>query len=124
LQRGRELVELCGDKISILSGDDATALDYMKLGARGDISVTANVAPTLMSKMCAAALAGEFVLAEQLDAKLSGLHQHLFVESNPIPVKYAVAKLGYTSNTLRLPLTPVSRDFHESIDAAMSAAEC
>jgi len=107
LQRGRELVELCGDKISILSGDDATALDYMKLGARGDISVTANVAPTLMSKMCAAALAGEFVLAEQLDAKLSGLHQHLFVESNPIPVKYAVAKLGYTSNTLRLPLTPV-----------------
>ncbi|MFT6725107.1 MAG: 4-hydroxy-tetrahydrodipicolinate synthase, partial [Arenicella sp.] len=108
LQRGQKLIDSCGHQLSILSGDDATALDYMKLGARGDVSVTANVAPRLMSDMCAAALAGDFVLAEQLDAKLRGLHAQLFVESNPIPVKYAVAKMGYTANKLRLPLTSLS----------------
>ncbi len=122
MQRGQELVRLCGDKISILSGDDATALEYMKLGAKGDISVTANVAPKLMSQMCAAALAGDFDLAEQYDAKLSALHQHLFVESNPIPVKYAVAKMGYTSNTLRLPLTSMSQEHEALIDAAITQA--
>lgn len=123
LQRGQELVKLCGDKLSILSGDDATALAYMKLGAKGDISVTANVAPQLMSKMCAAALAANFELAERLDAKLAALHQQLFIESNPIPVKYAVAKMGYTSNTLRLPLTSLSQEYETLIDAAMTDAQ-
>ena len=122
LDRGRQLLDLCGDQITILSGDDPTALAYMKLGARGDISVTANVAPALMSQMCEAALAGDFSKAEQIDAQLSGLHNDLFVESNPIPVKYAVAKMGYTSNTLRLPLIPLSESNHAAVDAAMQQA--
>lgn len=122
LQRGKELVDACGDKLSILSGDDPTALEYMKLGARGDVSVTANVAPKLMSDMCAAALAGDFVLAESFDAKLRGLHDTLFVESNPIPVKYAVSKMGYTENILRLPLTTLSSGLEEQVDSAMAMA--
>jgi len=122
MQRGKELVDACGDKLSILSGDDPTALDYMKLGARGDISVTANVAPKLMSDMCAAALAGDFSLAETFDKKLRGLHDKLFVESNPIPVKYAVSKMGYTANVLRLPLTALSAELEEQVDSAMAMA--
>ena len=94
----------------------------MKLGAKGDISVTANVAPSIMSQMCNAALSGDFSLAEKLDQKLQLLHRDLFLESNPIPVKYAVSKLGYTSNKLRLPLTPLSKDFETTLDAAMAAA--
>ena len=122
LQRGRELLDLCGDKLSILSGDDPTALDYMRLGARGDISVTANVAPVLMSQMCNAALAGDFDAAQAIDLKLSGLHKHLFVESNPIPVKYAVSKMGYTANVLRLPLVAVSEQYQSEIEQAMEQA--
>jgi len=124
LERGRQLVELCGDKITILSGDDPTALEYMKLGARGDISVTANVAPKLMSDMCAAALNGDFDKAQQYDEKLRLLHRDLFLESNPIPVKYAVSKQGFTANTLRLPLTPLSAEYEEAVDNAMQAASC
>jgi len=123
LQRGKQLLDLCGDKLSILSGDDPTALEYMKLGARGDISVTANVAPQLMSEMCDAALKGDFARAEQLDAKLTALHRDLFLESNPIPVKYAVAKMGYTSNVLRLPLTAMSKQHEAALDSAMALAQ-
>lgn len=122
MQRGRELIDVCGDKLSILSGDDPTALDFMRLGAQGDISVTANVAPALMSQMCRAALDGDFDKAEKLDKRLSGLHQSLFVESNPIPVKYAVSKMGYTNNTLRLPLVPVSDSYEKQVDSAMVQA--
>ena len=122
LERGKALVDACGDKLNILSGDDPTALEFMKLGAKGDISVTANVAPSIMSQMCNAALSGDFSLAEELDQKLQLLHRDLFLESNPIPVKYAVSKLGYTSNKLRLPLTPLSKDFETTLDAAMVAA--
>jgi len=122
LERGKALVDLCGHQLTILSGDDPTALEYMKLGARGDISVTANVAPKLMSDMCAAALAGDFDLAKQIDAKLRGLHAKLFIESNPIPVKYAVSKMGYTANTLRLPLTPLSSELEAQVDEAMKQA--
>lgn len=122
LERGKALVDACGDKLNILSGDDPTALEFMKLGAKGDISVTANVAPSIMSQMCNAALSGDFSLAEELDQKLQLLHRDLFLESNPIPVKYAVSKLGYTSNKLRLPLTPLSKDFETTLDAAMAAA--
>lgn len=122
LVRGKELLDLCGEHISILSGDDPTALDYMRLGARGDISVTANVAPALMSQMCDAALSGDFSLATKIDEKLRLLHRDLFLESNPIPVKYAVSKLGYTSNVLRLPLTPLSTELESVVDTAMLAA--
>ena len=122
LNRGKELLALCGDKLAILSGDDPTALEYMRLGARGDISVTANVAPALMSEMCAAALAGDFEKAQSLDLRLSGLHQQLFVESNPIPVKYAVSKMGYTNNVLRLPLVPLTQSLEALIGQAMRQA--
>lgn len=123
LERGKALLDLVGDKIAVLSGDDPTALAYMKLGAKGDISVTANVAPTLMSKMCAAALNGDFDLAQKYDDKLRGLHTDLFVEANPIPVKYAVYKLGFGANFLRLPLTTLSDNHIALIDAAMAQAE-
>ena len=123
LERGKKLIDLVGDKIAMLSGDDPTALAYMKLGARGDISVTANVAPALMSQMCELALAGKFSEAEALDVKLTGLHTSLFVEANPIPVKYAVHKLGFGADFLRLPLTSVSPEFHAEIESAMSLAE-
>jgi 4-hydroxy-tetrahydrodipicolinate synthase len=123
LKRGKALIELCGDRLTILSGDDATALDYIKLGARGDISVTANVAPGLMSKMCTAGLAGDFELAEKLDQRLQALHRDLFLESNPIPVKYAVSKMGYTANALRLPLTPLSDKHQTAVAEAMAQAD-
>jgi len=122
LERGKALIDLCGHQLSILSGDDPTALEYMKLGARGDVSVTANVAPKLMSGMCSAALAGDFDLAEKIDAKLRGLHTELFIESNPIPVKYAVSKMGYTANKLRLPLTSLSLELEPQVDEAMKQA--
>ncbi|GAA6138430.1 4-hydroxy-tetrahydrodipicolinate synthase [Arenicella sp. 4NH20-0111] len=122
LRRGKELLDLVGDKISILSGDDPTALEYMQLGAKGDISVTANVAPKAMADMCAAALEGDFETAERIDKTLRGLHNDLFVESNPIPVKYAVAKLGFGANFLRLPLTAVSEEQRPRIDDAMARA--
>lgn len=119
LVRGKELINRTQGKLMVYSGDDATALELMKLGAKGDISVTANVAPATMSAMCEAALAGDFTTAEALDSKLQALHNDLFVESNPIPVKYAVAKLGYTANTLRLPLTSLSSEYTGLIDQAM-----
>ena len=122
LQRGQQLLDLCGDRLSIVSGDDPTALEYMKLGARGDISVTANVAPALMSQMCKEALAGNFDVATEIDARLRGLHNNLFLESNPIPVKYAVSKLGFTENVLRLPLTSMATEYEAAVDKAMQQA--
>lgn len=123
LQRGKQLIDLCGDRISILSGDDATALDLIKLGGRGDVSVTANVAPKLMHEMCAAALRGDFATADALDLALQDLHRDLFLESNPIPVKYAVSKLGFGTNVLRLPLTKLAAENQNLIDVAMSKAD-
>lgn len=122
LERGKQLIDACGDKLTILSGDDATALEFMRLGGRGDISVTANVAPSLMQRMCNAALTGDFEAAAAVDKKLQGLHRELFLESNPIPVKYAVSVLGFTSNTLRLPLTSLQEQYKARVDAAMKEA--
>lgn len=122
MQRGKELIDLCADRLAILSGDDPTALALMKLGAVGDISVTANVAARQMSELCEAALRQDFETASSIDQKLRGLHDNLFVESNPIPVKYAVSKLGFTSNRLRLPLTPLSSQYESTLDAAITQA--
>lgn len=119
LTRGKALIDSTQGKLTVYSGDDATALGLMKLGAKGDISVTANVAPATMSAMCEAALVGDFETADALDQRLQALHNDLFVESNPIPVKYAVSKLGYTANNLRLPLTPLSSEHTGLIDMAM-----
>lgn len=123
LDRAREVIALCPEDFAVYSGDDATARKLMLLGGHGDISVTANVAPKLMSEMCAAALSGDATKALQLDSKLAPLHDSLFVEANPIPVKWAVAELGLLANVLRLPMTPLSETYHEVVRAAMRSAE-
>tara|TARA_B110000879_G_scaffold144388_1_gene187587 strand:- start:27717 stop:28595 length:879 start_codon:yes stop_codon:yes gene_type:complete len=123
LERGRQIIDQCPEDFAVYSGDDATARELMLLGGKGDISVTANVAPKLMSEMCAAALSGDALRALELDAKLAPLHNSLFVEANPIPVKWAVAELGLLANSLRLPMTPLSESHHEVVRSAMRSAE-
>ena len=120
--RVRELVDAATKGFVVLSGDDATAREAIGGGARGVISVTANVAPRAMSEMVAAALAGDGAKARELDARLAGLHRELFVESNPIPVKWALAQMGLIGGALRLPLTPLSEAHHATVRAAARAA--
>lgn len=120
--RGLDIVKRWGDKIDVYSGDDATAKALMLGGAKGVISVTANVAPALMKAMTAAALAGDASQADMLDAQLAGLHQHLFDESNPIPTKWALSEMGLIPSGIRLPLTPLSPQFHDSLKLAMTQA--
>lgn len=122
LERAREILKRCGNQIDVISGDDATALELMLAGAKGDISVTANVAPRAMHEMCQAALAGDRQTAESINAKLIALHTNLFVEANPIPVKFAVHKMGYGANTLRLPLVPLSKQYESLVLDAMQQA--
>lgn len=120
--RMRELVELASKDFAILSGDDATACRSILAGARGLISVTANVAPGAMSIMVAAAMKGDTVQAERLDAPLAALHRDLFLEANPIPVKWAMARLGMIESGLRLPLTELSAMHHPALLAALRTA--
>ena len=122
IERIQELVQRLGERMDVYSGDDALAAAAMLNGARGVISVTANVAPQLMHEMCVAALAGDRVQAEALDARLAGLHRALFLESNPIPVKWAVAQLGLIPAGIRLPLTPLSEALYPDVRAAMRQA--
>jgi 4-hydroxy-tetrahydrodipicolinate synthase len=107
----------------IYSGDDASALALLLLGGHGVISVTANVAPKIMHDMCMAAFSGNLAAARQLNNKLLGLHVDLFVEANPIPVKWAVAQMGLIGSGIRLPLTPLSSQYHALIRAAMRQAD-
>jgi 4-hydroxy-tetrahydrodipicolinate synthase len=120
--RIRELVASCGADFKVLSGDDLTARDSIGLGAAGVISVTANCAPRAMADMVAAALRGERAVATQIDQRLVALHRNLFVESNPIPVKWAVARMGLIGGTLRLPLTELSAEFHPVVTESLFAA--
>ncbi len=122
MARGKELVERCGDRIDIYSGDDATTLELMKLGGKGGISVTANVVPREMHQMCASALAGEYDQAAATNDRLMPLHQKLFVESNPIPVKWALYEMGLIPAGIRLPLTPLSDTYHDTVRQAMKSA--
>ncbi len=122
LERVREIRARCGERLDVYSGEDAIALESMLLGARGVISVTANVAPRLMHEMCAAARAGDTERARAIDAKLRGLHQSLFIESNPIPVKWALKEMGLIEGGIRLPLTPLSPPYHQTVRAALRAA--
>ena len=122
IERIQELVQRLGERMDVYSGDDALAAAAMLHGARGVISVTANVAPRLMHEMCVAALAGDRARAEALDAQLAGLHRALFLESNPIPVKWAVAQLGLIPAGIRLPLTPLSEALYPDVRAAMRQA--
>jgi len=122
LSRITRLRELTSDGFAIYSGDDATARQAILQGANGDISVTANVAPAAMSAMCAAALAGDAARAAEIDATLEGLHSKLFLEANPIPVKWALAEMGRIDCGIRLPLTWFSEDYHAALRAAMQQA--
>lgn len=121
--RIRQLRELCGDAFSIISGDDATALETLMNGGCGVITVTGNVAPRLMHDMCRAARMGDADAAQACDRKLALLHRDLFVESNPIPVKWCLARMGLIPDGIRLPLTPLSPEHHARLRAAMRAAE-
>jgi 4-hydroxy-tetrahydrodipicolinate synthase len=120
--RVRELVASCAPGFKVLSGDDLTARDAIGVGAVGVISVTANVAPRAMADMVAAALRGDRAGATQIDQRLVALHRNLFVESNPIPVKWAVARMGLAGGTLRLPLTELSPEYHAVVVESLFAA--
>jgi len=122
IERGTDLAKRAPEGFAVYSGDDASGLALILMGGHGIISVSANVAPRLMHEMCAAALAGDLVRAREANYKLLGLHRHLFVEANPIPVKWAVAQLGLIEGGIRLPLTPLSAQFQETVREAMREA--
>jgi 4-hydroxy-tetrahydrodipicolinate synthase len=122
MDRGAELINRAPPGFSVYSGDDGTACALMLLGGKGNISVVANVAPRLVSGMCAAALAGDVVKARELNFRMSGLSRQLFCEVNPIPVKWACRQRGLIDGGIRLPLTPLSPEFHERVRAAMRQA--
>ncbi|MDN5849268.1 MAG: 4-hydroxy-tetrahydrodipicolinate synthase [Nitrococcus sp.] len=121
-ERVREILERCGEQIDVYCGEDVKDLEVILAGGKGAISVTANVAPKLMHEMCSAALAGNAEQAERIDARLAALHKNLFVETNPIPVKWAISRLGLAGQGIRLPMTPLSEHHHESVLQAMKLA--
>ena len=122
LQRGIDLILRAPKNFAIYSGDDASAVALLLMGGHGVISVTANVAPKLMHEMCATALAGNLEAARAANAKLFALHDKLFVEANPIPVKWCVEQMGLIGSGIRLPLTPLEQSHHEALRQAMRQA--
>jgi 4-hydroxy-tetrahydrodipicolinate synthase len=122
MERGADLIKRAPKGFALYSGDDASALAFILLGGHGTISVTANVAPRLMHEMCVAALAGDVAKSREINARLLGLHRHLFVEANPIPVKWAVSHMGLMEAGIRLPLTPLSPEYHDLVQKAMLEA--
>jgi 4-hydroxy-tetrahydrodipicolinate synthase len=123
LERIKALLALgLPDSFAIYSGDDATARESILLGCHGDISVTANVAPRIMHEMCAAALARDFAKAERLDRQVEALHKNLFVESNPIPVKWALNQMGKAPAGLRLPLVQLDTKYHDVVRQSLRTA--
>jgi 4-hydroxy-tetrahydrodipicolinate synthase len=122
LERARDILRRCGAKLDLYSGDDATALDCILLGGKGDISVTANVAPRLMHEMCKLARAGKEKEARAINDRLMPLHQDLFVEANPIPVKWALKEMDLIKGGIRLPLTPLSVPHQATVRAALRTA--
>lgn len=122
IERGSDLLQRAPKDFSVYSGDDASALSLILLGAHGTISVTANVAPRLMHEMCQAAMNGEVSKARGINFRLLGLHRNLFIEANPIPVKWALFSMGKIKNVLRLPLTPLSDVAQGIVDHAMRQA--
>jgi 4-hydroxy-tetrahydrodipicolinate synthase len=122
MQRLYQIQQLVDQDFNLLSGDDATTRDFILQGGHGSISVTANVVPAQMAAMCQAALDGNAELAQQIDEKIEILHSTLFVESNPIPVKWAVAQMGLTGTTMRLPLTVLDEQYQEQVRSALQSA--
>lgn len=119
LEQGRELLALVAGRMQVFSGDDATAMELMSMGAEGNVSVTANVAPAAMAELCAAACAGDLVRARALQDSLMPLNQALFLESNPIPVKWALQRMGLIRGGIRLPLTPLAQQYRGAVEAAL-----
>jgi 4-hydroxy-tetrahydrodipicolinate synthase len=122
IERGTDLIRRAPRNFSIYSGEDTTALALILLGGHGVISVTANVAPKAMHQMCAAALVGDVKKARELNLRLLPLHQRLFVEANPIPVKWALGEMGMIEPGLRLPLSPLAEKFHQPVREALHEA--
>ncbi len=122
VSRAQDIVSRCGERLDVFSGDDALALDVIKVGGKGVISVTANVVPAQMRAMLAAALAGDFAVAKAINSNLESLHHDLFLEANPIPVKWALLEMGLISSGIRLPLTELSPPFHEPVRQALQKA--
>lgn len=122
IERGSDLLRRAPKGFAVYSGEDATGLPLMLMGGHGVISVSANVAPRLMREMCAAALSGDIARAREANNRLLGLHTKLFVEANPIPVKWALAQMGLIEPGIRLPLVPLSANFHEVVREAMRQA--
>jgi 4-hydroxy-tetrahydrodipicolinate synthase len=121
VERGADLAKRLGDRVAVYGGDDATGLALMLSGAKGVISVSANVAPKLMAQMCEAALRGDKATANALDQRLRPLHEQLYGEANPIPVKWALHEMGKISAGIRLPLTPLSESFRPVVREALRA---
>ena len=124
VERVQDLMKRVRKDFLVFSGDDATALSYMLLGAHGVISVTANVAPRLMHDLCAAARSGIAEEAIAINNRLLGLHRNLFLETNPIPVKWALNRMGRIAEGIRLPLTPFTAPHHETLAASLREAGC
>ena len=122
IECGTDLIRRAPRNFAIYSGEDATALALILLGGHGVISVTANVAPKAMHQMCAAALVGDVKKARDLNLQLLPLHQRLFVEANPIPVKWALGEMGMIEPGLRLPLSPLAEKFHQTVREALHEA--
>lgn len=122
VERAKDIMKLCDKSFAIYSGDDATGLELMQIGALGIISVTANVAPLKMAAMCAAMLSQNAAEAEKINAELMLLHKHLFLESNPIPTKWALHTMGKIQNHIRLPLLPLDSKYHQEVKEAMQTA--
>ena len=121
-ERGRDLIARCGQTMAIYSGDDPTAMELMLCGGHGNISVTANVAPKQMAELCQLALAGERSAAEVINSRLGALNRALFLEANPIPVKWALQQQGHIQAGIRLPLTTLDQQYQADVVAAMEAA--
>lgn len=121
LDRAKLLIDQAPASFAVISGDDATAVDLILLGGKGDISVTANVVPAAIARMCDLALAGKVAEARAINDQLMPLHTAMFVESNPIPVKWAVEYLGLIESGIRLPLTPLAESFRAQVRAAVDA---
>jgi 4-hydroxy-tetrahydrodipicolinate synthase len=124
LDRAAWLIKRAPKGFAVLSGDDPTATSLMLMGGQGNVSVTANVAPRLMSELCTAAIAGDAKRAAALHLKALALHRELFVEPNPVPVKWALSRMGKCGPGLRLPLVPLSVDYHARVESALAEADC
>jgi 4-hydroxy-tetrahydrodipicolinate synthase len=123
LSRVKQIRDLTGDDFALYTGDDATSREFCLLGGNGSITVTGNVAPRLVHEMIKAAMAGDDETASAIDAKLIALHKNLFIQSNPIPVKWAVAEMGLMGKGIRLPLTWLTDDCVQAVRDAMQQAE-